>query len=208
MAEYVRRKRPPASHPYWERLRDRAHPPSVVTPVVVLGGIGMFLGLYGGLMEPMQYVRAAKTAAAMAGVAAVVLFATSVPILLFDASRNMPRRERWPAALVSGLAVAIVLFFTLLIPLVLVFLWYAACSGRGPWLGMLTGLVIGALVGAVPSLWNRRRWRERQRRWPRWERTRGSRGDQAITVRAVPLPVESPAAVSKPDSPEGKQAAE
>jgi hypothetical protein len=110
----------------------------------------------------------------------------------------MPRRERWPAALVSGLAVAIVLFFTLLIPLVLVFLWYAACSGRGPWLGMLTGLVIGALVGAVPSLWNRRRWRERQRRWPRWERTRGSRRDRAITVTVVPLP---PAAGPSADSP-------
>lgn len=190
MAEYVRRKRPPASHPYWERLRDRAHPPPVVAPVAFLGGIGMFLGLYGGLMEPMEYVRAAKTASAVAGAASVVLFATSVPILLFDASRQMPRRERWPAALVSGLAVAVIMFLTLLLPLVLVFLWYAACSGRGPWLGMLTGLGIGTLIGAVPSLWNRRRWRERQRRWPRWERMRSPRPDVAITVTPVPLPID------------------
>jgi membrane-bound metal-dependent hydrolase YbcI (DUF457 family) len=210
MAEYVRRKRPPANHPYWARLHERAHPPSVVTPVVVLGGIGMFLGLYGGLMEPMPYAKAVKTAATVAAGAAGVLFVTSVPVLLFDASRHMPRHERWPAALLSGLAAAVVLFFTLLIPLVLLLLWYSTCSGRGPWLGTLTGLGIGAVPGMTYAAFTRWLWRKRQRQWPRWERMRAPRRrDRALTVTPIPLPIEPPASAEPPAEPrEGRRAAE
>jgi hypothetical protein len=208
MAEYVRRKRPPATHPYWERLRDRAHPPPVGTPVAVMGALGMFLGLYGGIMEPMPYTHAAKTAATVAVAAAVVVFILSVPVLLLDASRQMSRPERFPMALLSGLAVAAILFVALLIALLPVFLSYAACSGRGPWLGMLTGLGIGAIPGAAFGGINRWFWRQRQRQWPRWERMRAPRSrDRAVTLRVVPLPVEPPpAAEPKPEPPEGRPA--
>src|SRR5215216_5605977 len=149
MAEYVRRKRPPASHPYWARLHDRAHPPPLVTPIAVLGGVGALLGLYGGLMEPMPTARAMKVATSLAAGLAGVLFVVSVPVLLFDASRQTPRQERWPTAVLSGLAVAVVLFCALLLPLIPLFLWYSLCSGLGPWLGMLTGLGVGAVPAAI-----------------------------------------------------------
>jgi hypothetical protein len=179
----------------------------VATPVTTLGVIGMFVGLCGGLMEPMPFVKAVQMAATVAAAAAGILFATSVPVLLFDGSRQRPRPERWPIALLTGVVVAVVLFFTLLIPLVLLFLWYAACSGRGPWLGMLTGLASGALLAAVPAVLSR--WRERQRHWPRWERMRARRRNRALSVRPIPLPAEpGPSAEPAPEPPAERRAGE
>src|SRR6476661_8439160 len=111
MAEYVRRKRPPASHPYWARLHDRAHPPQVVLPVVVPASVGLGLGLYGGLRPSYSVGEAARLAAEVAGGSGGALFVLAVLILRFDASRQTPRRERWAAAVLGGFAVAGVLFF-------------------------------------------------------------------------------------------------
>jgi hypothetical protein len=210
MAEYVRRKRPPASHPYWARLHDRAHPPPLVTPIAVLGGIGAVLGLSGGLMDPMPTVRAIKVAATLAAGLAAVLFVASVPILLFDGSRRMARQERWPTAVLSGLAVAVILFCTLLIPLILLFVWFSICSGRGPWLGALAGLGVGAVLTAPITAGRRWQWRKRQQEWPRWERMRARRERvRGLAVPARPTPAEpAPPAGSEPDRPEGRRAAE
>jgi MFS family permease len=210
MAEYVRRKRPPANHPYWARLHDRAHPPRLVAPIAILGGVGALLGLYGGLMEPMPAARAVKMAATVAAGLAGALFVTSVPVLLFDASRQMPRQERWPTAILSGLAVAIVLFCALVIPLIVLFLWYSLSSGRGPWLGMLTGSGIGAVLTALLAVWSRRRWQKRQREWPRWERMRAPRQrGRGLAVPVFPAPVEpASSGEPEPDAPEGRRAAE
>jgi hypothetical protein len=206
MAEYVRRKRPPANHPYWTRLHDRAHPPAVAMHVAVPGVIGVCLGLYGGLMEPMPLAKAVKTAAIVAAAGAGVTFATSIPVLVFDASRHMTGRERWPGALLAGLFVAVVLFVILLLLITPLLVWYAVCSGLGPWLGMLTGLAVGAVPGGILAWEAHRRWRQRQKQWPRWERMRAPRGARALTVNIVPGPAESPPAVQV--EPEGPRSAE
>ena len=72
MAEYVRRRRPPASHPYWARLHDRAHPPAVVAPIVIPAGLGLALGLYGGLRAPFSTTDAVKLAATVPPLGAFV----------------------------------------------------------------------------------------------------------------------------------------
>ena len=65
-------------------------------------------------------------------------------------------------------------------------------------------MVIGGAIGGVPTaliaIGNRRRWQERQRQWPRWERMRSPRRP-ALTdtpVSAPPLPVAGPSSPLAP----------
>jgi len=187
MAEYVRRKRPPASHPYWARLHDRAHPPQVVLPVVIPASVGLGLGLYGGLRPSYSVAEAARLAVAVAGASSAGLFVLAVLVLWLDGSRHTPRRERWGAALIGGVAVSAALFGLVFMAALLALVWYAACSGQGPWVGMVFGAGLGGAPAALIAAGARRRWRERQRRWPRWERMRGRR-QPALTVTSIPAP--------------------
>jgi MFS family permease len=188
MAEYVRRKRPPASHPYWARLHDRAHPPQVVLSIVIPTSFGLGVGLYGGLHPEYSSAEAAGLALEVAGASAGGLFVLAVLILRLDASRHTPRRERWTAAVVGAFAVSAGLFGLMFLATFLALLWYAACSGEGPWLGMLIGAAMGAGPAALIAFGARRRWRERQRRWPRWERMHSPGTHAVLTVTPVPAP--------------------
>jgi hypothetical protein len=171
MAEYVRHKRPPASHPYWARLRDRANPPGVVLPVAVPGVLGMLLGLYAGLMEPMSAFGAVKMAGGVAGLVLVIF----VLIVGFEASRGLSPRDRWLEAVVLGPTIALVVFLLLGLALVPLLLWYALFSGLGPWRGMVGGLAFGAGLGGTFAFVTYRQWQQRQKQWPRWERMRAPR---------------------------------
>lgn len=188
MAEYVRRKRPPASHPYWARLYDRAHPPQVLVPVAIAASAGMLVGLGAGVREPFTSGDAARVAAEVAGGSAGVLFVVAVLVIRLDASRPAARRERWAEALIGGVGVAAAMFFAVFLATFLALLWYATCSGRGPLLGTLIGAGLGGTPAALIALGARRRWHERQRRWPRWERMRGPRGTAVLTLTPVPAP--------------------
>jgi hypothetical protein len=192
MAEYVRRRRPPASHPYWARLHDRAHPPPVIAPVVIPTGIGLALGLYGGLRPTFSTTDAVKLAATVAGGLAAIIFVLSLPLLLYDASRQAPRRERWVMSVLGAMAVAAVLFMVGLFGLTPMLVVYSWCSGEGPWLGMLIGGLIGGVPGAAYAAETRRQWRARQRRWPRWESMRARRTTPALTTTPIPVPADPP----------------
>lgn len=197
MAEYVRRKRPPASHPYWARLYDRAHPPPVVLPVVIPASAGLLVGLGAGLHEPFSSADAARVAVEVAGTSAGVLFAVGVLVIRLDTTRPAARRERWAEAVIGGLGVGAAMFFAVFLATFLALLWYATCSGQGPPLGMLIGAGLGGTPAALIALGARRRWRERQRRWPRWERMREPQGTAVLTLTPVPAhdfsPTSSPA---------------
>lgn len=199
MAEYVRRRRPPASHPYWARLHDRAHPPALAVPIAVPAGMGLLLGLYGGLKPSFTMSEAVRMAATVSGAMAGVTFVTSLPLLLYDASRQVPRRERWAASAIGAFAVAAVLFMVGMVGLFLALAWYSACSGQGPWLGMLTGGLLGGVPAALVATGARRRWRERQKRWPRWERMRSPRPRATLTVTPIPTPSTQPPAPAAND---------
>jgi hypothetical protein len=190
MAEYVRRRRPPANHPYWERLHDRANPPSIVGPIALLAAIGLCIGLYGGLRSPISVGGAVKTATTVSWAFAMCTFALALPLLLYDASRQTPRRQRWAGAAIGAVGVAMGIFALGIVGLVPILLWYAACSGEGPWLGMLIGGLIGAAPAALYAWASRRRWKDRQRRWPRWENMRVPRTRAALNVTPVPAPTE------------------
>jgi hypothetical protein len=192
MAEYVRRKRPPASHPYWARLYDRAHPPPVVLPVLIPASAGLLVGLGAGLHEPFTSADAARVAVEVAGSSASVLFVLGVLVIRLDTSRHAARRERWAEALIGGLGVAAAMFFAVFMATFLALLWYATCSGQGPLLGMFIGAGLGGAPAALIALGARRRWRERQRRWPRWERMREPRGTAVLTLTPVPAHALSP----------------
>lgn len=188
MAEYVRRKRPPASHPYWARLHDRAHPPRVAVPIGLPAVVGLGLGLVGGLRPEFTSAEAGSSAATVATGTTAVLFVVVVAVLRFDASRQTTPRERWVGAVLSGLAVSVGLYLLIFVATFLVLAWYAAGSGRGPWLGMLIGSSLGTAPAAVLTVAARRRWWRRQRRWPGWERMRGGRRLFVRTVSPVPVP--------------------
>ena len=207
MAEYVRRKRPPATHPYWARLHDRANPPGVVWRTLVPAGLGILIGLYAGLNDPLPWSKALGTAATVALGGAVVVFTTSLPILLLDPNRQLTGRDRWPGALLAAGVVAVFLFGAKFVALSALLLWYSVCSGLGPWIGLVTGLAIGGVPGAVWASVARCRWRKRQEQWPRWERMRAPRGPRSLTP--VPAPAEpTPAAESEPIQREGQRVAE
>jgi MFS family permease len=188
MAEYVRRKRPPASHPYWARLYDRAHPPPVVLPVAIPASAGLVVGLSAGLHDSFSSGDAARVALEVAGGSAGALFVVGVLVLRLDASRQTRQRERWAGALVSGLGASVAMFAAVFMATFLALLWYATCSGQGPWFGMLIGAGLGGGPAALISLDARRRWRERQHGWPRWKRMRGPRETAVLTVTQVPAP--------------------
>ena len=210
MAEYVRRTRPPASHPYWTRLRDRANPPPVVWPVAVPGILGLLFGLYAGLMEPMSAGKAVKMAAAVAGAVAVLVFTFIILFAVFDRSRPWAGRTRWAEAAFIGFTISAFVFFLLVVALVPLLLWYALFSGLGPWRGMGGGLALGAGLGATFAFITCRQWKQRQKQWPRWERMRAPRGSrEAATVPPASPPAEpAPAAGPEPDWPEPRPAAE
>ena len=199
MAEYVRRRRPPASHPYWDRLHDRAHPPAVLTPIIAPACLGLAIGLIGGLRSSFSIGDAFKLATTSAGVCAAIMFAIMAPILVVESARQGNRQERWTAALVGATLIGVIVFVVSLIPLFPLFLWYAACSGQGPWLGMLIGLLIGTIPGVLYARWRRHWWHKRQQQWPRWERMRVPRSDATLNVTPMPAPLE-------PLSPEGATA--
>lgn len=206
MAEYVRRKRPPASHPYWARLHDRAHPPSVLLPVVVPAVIGVLIGQYGGSRPPYTLSSAILDACKYALVSAGVLFVIGTLVSFHDASRHSPIRERIFTSLGSGLLVGVVVFGLFFVVLGTGFIWMSICSGLGLWLGMLMGMLIGAVPGAAFAWATRQSWRARQRRWPRWERVRRRRESTPPAVAVVPpMPVPTE---PKPDRPEPERAAE
>jgi hypothetical protein len=207
MAEYVRRKRPPASHPYWARLHDRAHPPSVLLPVIVPAVLGLLIGQYGGSRPPYLLSSAVVDAGKYAGASAAVLFVIAALVAFHDASRHSSIRERIFTSLGSGLLVGVVVFGLFFVVLGLGFIWMSICSGLGLWLGMLTGILIGAVPGATFAWATRRSWRTRQRHWPRWERVRRRRQSPppAVTVvQSLQMPTTEP----KLDRPEPERSAE
>jgi hypothetical protein len=196
MAEYVRRKRPPATHPYWARLHDRAHPPQLVTPVAAFATVGLLLGFGAGFQPAFSGAEAARLAATVAAIAAVAVFALAVAILWVDHSGQLPRRTRGAVAVVSGMGFSLVLFCATFVALFVLLLWYSVCSGRGPGWGMAIGAATGGAPAALIAVGNRRRWLARQRRWPRWERMRARRTPAALSVTQVPVP---PAAGPAPE---------
>src|SRR5262245_42384104 len=110
MAEYVRRKRPPASHPYWARLHDRAHPPKLVTPIAVPAVCGVFFGFVGGLQPAFSAAEAARLSAAVAGILAGAAFVLSATILWAEQSSRLPRWAPITAALSWATCWALVVF--------------------------------------------------------------------------------------------------
>jgi hypothetical protein len=83
---------------------------------------------------------------------------------------------------ISGLLVGISLFaisFAAMFPFEA---WYAACSGEGPWLGMLYGALIGGIPFAAIAYSYHQRWRARQKQWPRWERMRTLRQRTSLNL--------------------------
>src|SRR5262245_17610826 len=175
MAEYVRRKRPPASHPYWARLHDRAHPPKLVTPIAVPTIFGLALGLYGGLNSSYSAEEAARLAAAVAASGAAGLFVVTVPIFWLDHTRPGQGQARWANALLAGTAVSAVLFVVAFVPVFLLLFWYSLCSSRGPWLGMAIGATVGGMPAVLYTVGGRRCLLARRRGRSGWEKV-GGRG--------------------------------
>ena len=199
MAEYVRRRRPPASHPYWARLHDRAHPPRLVLPIATAAGVGLAVGLYAGLQPEFQGKEAVRLSAQVAFGLAAAVFGVAVLTLWIDGTRQTPRPSLWTAAVVGGLGVAVAAFLVLFGVLTLVLLLYAACSGRGAWGGMFIGGATCGVPTALIAFGSRRRWQERQRQWPRWERMRSPRRRPNLSV--TPIPAPPPATEPSPPSP-------
>ena len=175
MAEYVRRRRPPADHSYWERLRDRAHPPRVVLPILILALLGGAFGLYGGLKPTFTIADAIKLAAMIAGGFAGVGMAVFLPFWIVDSAFRSVRYERAVTILAGSAAIVIFVFIIAFAPLAILFIAFSICTGQGPWIGMLIGLLCTTTL-TVPLIWSQRvRWQARQRAWPRWDRMRAPR---------------------------------
>jgi len=198
MAEYVRRKRPPATHPYWARLYDRAHPPGGVVPVAVAAVLGLFLGLYCGLRPSYPLREAPRDAVIIAVLFAVFAFVLLTPILWIGAGRYPSRRQPRMAVLFFAVVITIVIFVVCAVFFSATLVWFSLCAGKGLWAGM----AIGALSAAVPAgffaRWSRRNWQARQREWPQWERS-PPRLRPAIAPAPVPAPAATPPA--EPESP-------
>jgi hypothetical protein len=185
MAEYVRRRRPPADHPYWDRLHDRAHPPRIWRPLLVPIVIGLASGLFGGLKAPFSIADATKLAALIAGAIGGLTFIVMTIAMLIDATRQLDRRQRWPLAIMGGTLTCMAMFFASFVPLALVFIAYSLSSGEGPWLGMLIGVACWSPLFIAIVYVRRARWLERQRHWPRWERMRPPRRSASQNVEVV-----------------------
>jgi hypothetical protein len=200
MAEYVRRKRPPASHPYWARLHDRAHPPSLLLPVAVPGVIGILIGYYGGSRPPYPLSSAVLDACKYAAMFAGVIFALGGLVAFHDSSRHTPLRERLATGLISGLLVGLVVYILAFFGFGLFLTWLSMCTGLGVWLGMLVGSLIGGVPGALFAGITYRNWRERQRHWPRWERMQRRHRQQPLAVTMIP-PAEVTGPALEPEPP-------
>jgi hypothetical protein len=186
MAEYVRRKRPPADHPFWTHLNDRAHPPSVVWPVVVPTGVGLSLGLAAGLNDPLSMRQALGTATAVSGTLAGALALVCGVPLVVQAIRRPRTAETWLNALTTMLGIGLATFLVVWVPLGLFLLWYSFSGGYGPWVGMAIGAALGLGPGVLIAWVNRHRWADRRRRWPRWETMRRRHRRQIAATQAVP----------------------
>jgi hypothetical protein len=210
MAEYVRRKRPPANHPYWVRLHQRAHPPSLAPYFGIPAGIFLVLGLVGGAVGEFTYNQAERTVIGASGAMAGLVFLVAILCLYLDTNAQLPRRVRWRGAVLasSGCAAGTFVLFGLAFSVLAWVCWLF--SGLGPWLGTLTGFAIGAGPGVLFAVLARRGWRQRQQQWPRWERMRAPRRrDRGLTVTAIPLPIEPAASPEPPaEPPEGGLLAE
>jgi hypothetical protein len=210
MAEYVRRKRPPANHPYWVRLHQRANPPSLAGFFGIPAGLGLVLGLVGGAVGEFTYNQAERTVIAASGAMAGLVFLVAILCLYLETNAQFPRQRRWLGAVVasSGCAAGTFLLFGLMLSVLAWVCWMF--SGLGAWLGAVTGFAVGAVPGVAFAVLARRDWRRRQQQWPRWERMRAPRrGDRALTVTPIPLPIDPPATAEPPQAPpEGRPAAE
>src|SRR5262245_4737177 len=164
MAEYVRRKRPPADHPYWAHRRDRAHPPSIVWPVVLPAAAGVGVGLAAGLNDPVPARDAVETAAVTAGMLAGSLAACCLVPLLFNAIYHSGHADHWMNAALGVLFVGLFGFLFAFVPMALILLWYSVSGGNGPWVGMAVGAALGAGPGAILSGVSRHQWAKRRRR--------------------------------------------
>lgn len=185
MAEYVRRRRPPASHPYWARLDDRAHPPRLFLRIAIPTLFGLLLGLYGGLRSPFSISDAVHLAATCAAILSTVAFFTAIGAILFDRSRHFAPRERWMTAPVFSSMIAAFCFAIAFVACFVMHFWYSLCSGQGPWFGMLIGCSPACLLASLAAIGRRKQWQDRQRAWPRWERMRTPLGRSRLTVSSV-----------------------
>ena len=199
MAEYVRRKRPPADHPFWTHLNDRAHPPSVVWPVVLPTAFGLVVGLAAGLTDRLPVGQALETAAVIAGTLAGTLATCCAVPLLFNAVVRPRYGEHWLNAALAFLCIGLFGFVFLFVPLALFLLWFSVCGGQGPWTGMAVGTALGLGPGILVAWVKRHRWADRQRRWPRWETMRRRHRRQTAVVASQAQP--APTAIPEPPPP-------
>lgn len=173
MAEYVRRRRPPASHPYWQHLHDRAHPPPLITPILVPGTLGGALGLWAGQSPECSLSATLRSAIEIVGLLAFVLGAVFGTRLAIDReSRRFWQRSK--DILSAVLTFSVVIFFLAIMPVSVIVLCYQLCSGLG-WLGAVVGAVMWGTPGAFVAIVSRRRWSQRVRDWPRWGSSRDRR---------------------------------
>jgi len=196
MAEYVRRRRPPANHPYWGRLSDRANPPAVLRPIAVPTFIGLALGLYAGLSEKFTFAACLHWASLAASTLGGLAFAIGALVVVKHSSRQF--RGQQLGLVVLAVAVLAGLF-TIMIGWVCIFVvlaWYSLSSGQGPWLGMLIAAAIPGVPSTLWALVSWRNWRERQRRWPRWEQMRAPRARATRTLPQLAAPTDG----SQPES--------
>ena len=208
MAEYVRRRRPSANHPYWARLNDRAHPPRLFIRIALPTLFGLLLGLYGGFRLPFSISDAVHLAATCAAVVSTGAFLLFLSAILFDRSRQFAPRERWMTAPVLSLMMAAFCFVFGFVGFFLLFIWYSCCSGQGAWLGTILGFAPACVLASLIAIGRRKRWRDRQRAWPRWEQMRTPRGRSRMAVSVVspseeaePIEATEDGATDVPESP-------
>jgi hypothetical protein len=168
MAEYVRRKRPPASHSYWARLHDLTHPPAMRSTFTCLGLGGLVAGAYCGTQESMTFASAMRQANEcslyLAGFFAIGGFFTTIS----------DRRPGWRwstlgAAFLMAAAVFVIafLFAFFLFSAMLTFRWLTGGLGWG--YGASIGVFFGVLTAGLFAYSEQRQWQRRCRRWPRWD---------------------------------------
>jgi hypothetical protein len=185
MAEYVRRKRPPADHPFWTHLNDRAHPPSVVWPVVLPTVVGLGLGLVAGFNDRLSFRQALQTAGVISATLAATLAVCCALPLLFNAILRPRSGDQWSQALAAFLGIGLAGFLMAFVPLTLFLIWYSVSGGHGPWVGMAIGAALGLGPGVLIAWVNRHRWADRRRRWPRWETMRRRHRRQTAPAQPV-----------------------
>lgn len=169
MAEYVRRKRPPASHPYWARLHDRTHPPSCKWALACFGFFATIVGGSCGGSGAITMYDAFWYTSRYALIPAV-LMTTIWTTLQYYQSTARTRQQAAAYAAISamismGMSYVISCF---VIGIFSIAFWYPM-SGIGAFRGCLGGLVYGLVLGYFITWPERRNWWYRQANWPRWE---------------------------------------